>query len=143
MKHDVFTRFMEERGFHRVKHPLGYSPAFQRTSESVVHYVIRDNVRGGAFRLFLGHDCTPAMAPLDSKRASSIEAESPWFEYIEGFRTREEALQDCVDFMKRVGVPWLTNPMQRSHEYWMLNEKMLISVGGVRLMVPRPPRVLP
>jgi hypothetical protein len=143
MKKDAFTLFMDEMGFSKVKHPLGYASSFERLREGTKQFVVRDNVRGGAFRLFLGHGCIPAMDPPDIKSKGSIEAESPWFDYIEGYKSSSEALLECIEFMKRVGIPWLTNPLQHPHEYWMIQEKMLISVGGRQLLVPKSRRILP
>jgi len=143
MKHDEFTRFMKEHDFEREQHPLGYSPSFCRVRNGVLHYVVRDNVRGGSFRIFLGHRCVPVMDPPDISSPGSIEAESPWFQYVDGYRTRDEALSDCVSFMERTGLRWLVDPLHHPHEYWMTQEKMLITVNGSRLPVPRPPRVLP
>lgn len=134
---------MAQNDFVREQHPLGYSPCFRRVRDGVLHYVVRDNVRGGSFRIFLGHRCIPVMSPPDTSTPGCIEAESPWFNYVEGYRTREEALADCVGFMERVGFPWLDDPHRHPHEYWMTKEKMLLTVGGVRIPVPRPPRVLP
>lgn len=134
---------MESQGFSRERHPLGYSPSFRRVVNGLLHYVVRDNVMGGNFRIFLGHRCIPAMPPRDTTDPQAIEAESPWFRYIEGYRTREEALQECVIFMEKVGIHWLTNPLQRPNDHWMTVEKMLIFVHGLQLPVPRPVRVLP
>ena len=77
-----FNKALQALGFVRFEHPLKY-PTLTRELVGRHQFVIRDNVRGAAWRIYLGYNCIPCLEPQDSRGPDAIEAESPWFQYVE------------------------------------------------------------
>jgi len=129
----AFTKNLAASGYTRGEHPSGYSNYF--TSES--RGIVVDNVRGGAYRLFLGLDCIPAIVPgtADISR-KQIDAESPWFKY-HGTGQKGAALDSCWHWLQAVGFPFLAAPFSRELHRWVTEENILIRNRGVIISIPR------
>lgn len=119
-----FNQKMSESGFASFSHPLRY-PTFHRVVAGVDHFVCRDNVHGGSYRLFLGSDCLPAMYPRDVRGPSSIEVESPWFSYV-AEEEKATALQQCWEFLFTTGFQWLVSPRSLTPDEWRERHNILI-----------------
>lgn len=129
-----FETRISEHGFDRFEHPLRY-PTWRRTVDGVEQFVSRDNVRGGAFRLFLARNCVPA---LDLQREwnglDPIEAESPWFSYVDAME-RPAALDACWEFLSTRGFEWLADPQKLSPTDWLFRHN--INIKGGEIIRPR------
>ena len=132
-----FNRHIREAGFERVKHPLPYT-TFRRVQNGHQQYVIRNTVMGDSFRLLLAVDRLPALDDPDVPPAS-VEAESPWFEYVtdryrasdpaawEGLMDKAAALEACWRWLESVGFDWLNDPNAKSAEEWRRQHDILVS----------------
>jgi hypothetical protein len=119
-----FNKKMSESGFVAFDHPL-HIPTFRRVVNGVEQVVCRDNVRGGSYRLFLGHDCIPQMYPAQTDRPNSISAESPWFSYVEA-EAKADALRQCWEFLSTIGFQWLAFPRSLTPDEWRERHNVLI-----------------
>jgi hypothetical protein len=128
-----FTKNLIANGYVRAEHPCFYGHYFI----SGVKSVIVDNVRGGAYRLFLGLNCIPADYPATAAIArQQIDAESPWFDY-HGKEQKGDALDRCWQWLQSVGFSFLADPFSRELHTWITGERILIRDGGVIIPIPR------
>jgi len=129
----TFTNNLVANGYAQAEHPCLYSHYFASGSKSV----IVDNVRGGAYRLFMGLNCIPACYPRTAALAQQqIDAESPWFHY-HGKEQKGDALDRCWQWLQSVGFPFLADPFSRELHRWITEEKILIRDRGVIIPIPR------
>jgi hypothetical protein len=128
----TFAKNLAAVGYVHAEHPCHYGHYFTSDTKSVVV----DNVRGGAYRLFLGLNCIPACYPARAALAArQIDAESPWFEY-RGKEQKSDALVRCWEWLQRVGFPFLSDPFSRDLYRWITEEKILIRDRGVIIPIP-------
>ena len=163
--HSTFCKEMNKRefntnlknlGFQRVKHPLGYDACWEKQSDGKPIFIIRDSVRGGNWRLFLGYGAIPCVEKDSySPGEQALEAESPWFEYysdkdIEEMKaygedvvgiSSNEALEKCWDWLKDKGLKWLDDPYKTGHSESVLNYEIELKVNGCPIQVQRPARL--
>ena len=118
-----FNKKMTESGFVAFVHPLHY-PTFRRVVDGIEQVVCRDNVRGGSYRLFLGHDRIPEY-PAQADKPTSISAESPWFSYV-GEEAKADALTQCWEFLSTIGFQWLASPRSLTPDEWRERHNILI-----------------
>jgi hypothetical protein len=129
----TFTKNLLANGYVPAEHPCLFSHHFTSGSRSLVV----DNVRGGAYRLFLGWNCIPACHPATAAiDQQQIDAESPWFEY-DGKEQKSEALDRCWQWLQSVGFPFLVDPFSRELHRWITEENILIRDRGVIIPIPR------
>src|SRR5262245_32914053 len=95
----AFVKNLIASGFVETAHPCGYSHYYTSDQRGIVI----DNVKGGAYRLFLGLNCIPASYPPTAALAKKqIDAESPWFSYVEK-EEKGDALQRCWQWLQTIG----------------------------------------
>jgi len=128
----IFKRNLAASGYAKAKHPCHYSNYFTSGSKAIVV----DNLRGGAYRLFLGLNCIPACYPAKAAVSKQqIDAESPWFNYF-GEEQKSEALDRCWQWLQIVGFPFLADPFSRELHRWLSEEKIKIRDRGVIIPIP-------
>jgi len=133
MSPETFKKKVFEIGFSLSKHPCLYSRYFVSGTKSL----ILDNVKGGAYRLFLGVNCVPACQPSTADtQMHQIDAESPWFRYRDE-SSKREALGECWEWFQSVGIPFLNNPFAKELHMWISEHNILIRHKGVVIPVPR------
>jgi hypothetical protein len=129
---------ISKAGYTISPHPCGFNSYFVNAPKSL----ILDNVRGGAYRIFMGRGAIPANHPATASVAlQQIDAESPWFQY-HGPTEKTDALQCCWDWLCKIGFPFLDNPFCRPLHEWTSEYKILIRDRGVIIPIPRA-RILP
>jgi len=130
---NLFIKNLVECGYTKAEHPCLYSHYFTASQKAIVV----DNVRGGAYRLFLGVDCVPASYPARAAIAErQIDAESPWSDY-HGKAEKTEALDRCWQWLRTVGFLFLADPFSRELHKWITDEKILIRDRAVIIPIPR------
>jgi len=129
----TLTKNLIATGYSRATHPCLYTHYFTSGDKALVI----DNVRGGAYRLFLGLNCIPACSPATAAISrKQIDAESPWFKY-RGTDQKGEALDQCWHWLQTVGFGFLADPFSRELHRWATEKNILIRDGGVTISVPR------
>jgi hypothetical protein len=128
----LFTKNLVANGYSQAKHPCLYHHYFVSGSRAL----IVDNVRGGAYRLFMGVNCVPACHPPAAAISQrQIDAESPWFRY-RGTEKKSEALDQAWHWLQTVGFPFLADPFSRELHRWITDENILIRDKGGIIPIP-------
>ena len=135
MSPSQFGKRLGEVGFEQFAHPSNYRHAYRRSKDGRSECVILDSVRNGAFRFFLGWNCIPQSPRPASIANSEIEAESPWFEYVEADE-RSEALDRAWDWLSTTGFEFLADPHRKQLHLWVSDDRMLVRDEGTIIPVP-------
>jgi len=137
---------MTPREFNRELKAVGFaadaenSKRFVRSHNGVNQYVVRESVRGSAWRLYMAVGQIPDCWPTDEVQLTTHirwrDAESPWFYYYTEpdpdetlnaqCDTKDAALQKCFDWLVHTGTKWLENADSRTDDRWRIDYNILV-----------------
>ncbi|MEZ5324633.1 MAG: hypothetical protein R3F19_06190 [Verrucomicrobiales bacterium] len=135
-----FGKRLETEGFERTRHPLHYDRCYNRNRGDHLEAVILENVKGGAYRMHLGWNCTPFIEPTPRIADGKIEAESPWFEYVEQSE-KSETLDRVWNWLVTTGFEFLADPNAKELHQWITEENILVRDGDAVIQIPRERRL--
>lgn len=138
MKTSQFGKRLLQAGFKTTTLP-GIATRYSRGVGEQSQHVVRDNVRGGSWRLYLAVGLIPPHWPIyfdgDESTAGWTAAESPWFDYFTDldpndpadaqFDNNEQALLKCCNWLFDTGLQWLSNPAACSPDDWRIRHNIL------------------